>query len=468
MEPLPIHYLHLETAVLPVFLVMVLMVQISRSAEPGHYVSRGRRQMVWLLAAFGLSTLAFGALLANVSPLLAVELAVGFTLSLLHPVNALCFFVHLLFLRPWEIVTTNTLLLALPRAVGGLCVFSWLMHPGQHGKPAARTYRALLLLLGFSLWLFLTTFRTPNIVETQVDWFSTYFKSLLVFVMCLFFIESEKSVREFGLTLVISALALMVVRMYQYHTEGPGLVRLELGGMFGDPNDLAAVIVMALPFALVPVFKKTAHLGQQVLGILFSGISGLVIWYSQSRGAMLALAVQVLTAGHLTSNGKKWLSTILLGGLLGAGYITVLKAIPRKPEEMHASSESRITYWKTAVNMTLHHPIFGVGFDQYPENYDAYSIGTKYEWGRRAAHSSWFLAFAESGVPGGILFVSFFVTILRTAWRHRRRWPEQLYAIIGYGIVMSFLSHTYGMYLYLLAGLIMASDAAAKRPDDGL
>src|SRR4029077_21027141 len=138
---------------------------------------------------------------------------------------------------------------------------------------------------------------TPNVAETQIDWFSIYFKSLIVFVMCLFFIESERSISEFQWTLVVSALALMVVRLYQYHTEGPGLVRLESGGMFGDPNDLAAVIVIALPFALVPVFKKSSHLGHQVLGILFAGISGLVIWYSQSRGAMLAVAVQVLTAG---------------------------------------------------------------------------------------------------------------------------------------------------------------------------
>jgi O-antigen ligase len=237
--------------------------------------------------------------------------------------------------------------------------------------------------------------------------------------------------------------------------------------MFGDPNDLAAVVVMALPFALVPVFKETAHLGPQILGILFGGISGLVIWYSQSRGAMLALSVQALTAGYLKSNGKKWLSTLLLGSLLGAGYIAAIKAIPRESGEMHASSEGRITYWKTAVNMTLRHPIFGVGFGQYPENYDHYSIGTKYEWGRRTAHSSWFLAFAESGVLGGILYVIFFVSVLQTAWRNRQRWPEQLYALVGYGVVMSFLSHTYLIYFYLLAGLVMASDSLKERADDG-
>jgi O-antigen ligase len=216
------------------------------------------------------------------------------------------------------------------------------------------------------------------------------------------------------------------------------------------------------------VFHQAARLAPQVLGLLFSAFSVLVIWYSQSRGAMLALAAQALMAGYLKSHGKKWLGTLLLGGLLGTGYLVALKAIPRDSGEMAASSESRITYWKTAVNMTLHHPLFGVGFDQYPDNYDAYSIGTKYEWGRRTAHSSWFLAFAESGIPGGILFVSFFIAVLRTAWRHRQGRPEQLYALVGYGVAMSFLSHTYGMYLYLLAGLILASDYTKDRLDDGL
>ena len=40
--------------------------------------------------------------------------------------------------------------------------------------------------------------------------------------------------------LAISALALMTVRLYQYHVEG-AVERLESTGMFGDPNDLAAV-----------------------------------------------------------------------------------------------------------------------------------------------------------------------------------------------------------------------------------
>ena len=55
---------------------------------------------------------------------------------------------------------------------------------------------------------------------------------------------------------------------------------------------------------------------------------------------MLALAVQFLTVGVLLgSNGKKLLGPILLAGFLGAGYIVVIKAIPRESGEMQASSQ---------------------------------------------------------------------------------------------------------------------------------
>jgi len=467
MISLPIEYLHLETGVLPVFLAMLFWVQLGRTREIGYYTRSGRKQLFCLVSGFLLLTAVFGIFLFNVSPLLAVELAAGCTLSLLHPVNALCFFVHLMYLRPWEIMTNNVLLLALPRLLAFLCIFSWLLHPDQHGKPTRSTVRGLLVLLVFSGWLFLSTFQSPHVAESQADWFRTYFKSLVVLMMGVFFIESEKSIREFELTFVISALALMVVGYYQFRTGTTNAGRLESVGMFGDPNDLAAVVIMAIPFALVPVFNKTAGLTGQIAGVLFTAFSMLVIWYTKSRGAMLAVVMQALTALSLRRSSHKGFKMALLVGLLGGGYFIALHAIPRTSEEMQESSESRITYWKAAVNMAIHHPFLGVGFDQYPDNYEHYASGTIYEWGRRTAHSSWFLAFAESGIPGGLLYVSFFLIALRTAWRNRRRWPAQLCALAGYGTAMSFLSHTYSLYFYLLSGLILASDAFSKRTDGG-
>jgi O-antigen ligase len=209
---------------------------------------------------------------------------------------------------------------------------------------------------------------------------------------------------------------------------------------------------------LVPVLRWSAGIGRQLLGLLFAVFSVLIVWYAQSRGAMLGLAMQLLTAGFLRAKGK-WLSRMVLIGILGVGYGLTLTKIGRDAAEMQESSDSRIMYWKAAISMTLHHPVFGVGFGHYPDTYNQYSSGERYEYGRRTAHSSWFLVFAESGLVGGSLFLAFFLLILKTAWRNRQRWPEQLYALVGYGVVMSFLSHTYTFYFYLLAGVIMASDS---------
>jgi len=456
-------YIHLETGILLLFLTMIVWTQTERANVPGFYSRNPRQQIVGLSIVFALLSLGFASLLYNVSPLLGIALAAGFTISLIHPANALCFFVLMLFLRPWEILTTQPLLLALPRLLAAVCFVSWLLYPGKSGKPTVRTSSALVLFTVYSVWLFLTTFRVPDVAAAQVDWFSTFFKSIIVLLLCVSFIESEKSVREFELTLVLSALALMGVGLYQFLSQRASSGRLESVGSFGDSNDLASLIIMSVPFALIPVFNKSTGLVRQIFGLIFSVFSVLVIWLTNSRGAFLALFVQILAFLALRSSRKSWRPMALLGGILGLGFFAALKAIPRAPEEMEASQESRITYWKAAVNMTLHNPIWGVGFDQYPDNYESYASGVKYEWGRRTAHSSWLLAFAESGLIGGLLYVLFFLAVVRTAWRNRQEWPAQFYALAGYGVAMTFLSHTYGIYIAVLSGLILASNSIKER-----
>src|SRR5579862_8116449 len=179
MTQFPIQYLHLETGVTLIFIGMILWTQMQRTSEPAHHIPAGGAQAAWLTAFFLVLLVAFASQLFKVSPLMALELAAGCTLSLLHPVNALCFFVHMLFLRPWEIVPDNALLLALPRLLSALCFISWMLHPSRHAKPSRRAYRSLNWILGFSVWLFLSTFFTPRIADSQTEWFGTYFKSII-------------------------------------------------------------------------------------------------------------------------------------------------------------------------------------------------------------------------------------------------------------------------------------------------
>jgi O-antigen ligase len=107
--------------------------------------------------------------------------------------------------------------------------------------------------------------------------------------------------------------------------------------------------------------------------------------------------------------------------------------------------------------MAVHNPLLGVGFDQYGDNYMDYAVGEVIERGNRTAHSSWFLALGESGFIGFYFFCAFFISVVRIAWQDRVKRPAQLYAVAGYGVAMSFLSHTYSLYFYVLMALALAS-----------
>jgi hypothetical protein len=468
MSPSPLHVLLLETIVLSVFLGMTLWTQLERAADPMERIRRPGAQFRIFLLLFGVFTAGLTAILYNASPLLGAALGAGFALSLLHPVNALCFFVQLLFLRPWEIMPDNRVLLALPRVLAATCALSWLIHPDKRARPGQGAGQALVLLGAFGAWSFITTFVTPDPSSAQAGWFDSFFKAIVVFVMCLFFIKTERDVSAFKRTIVISVMGTVVVSLVEFFLNPPpagtdAVVRLQSVPPVLDPNDLAAVTIMTLPFVLRAAFRRTAGLGRRLAGAFLAGASLMAVWYSQSRGALVALLAQVLGARYLKDIRKNWLGALLLACVLAAGYFGALQVIRRNQEEMGASAESRIIYWKAGLSMAAHHPLLGVGYGEYPRNYEAYSSGQKYEWGRRTAHSTWILALAEAGFPGGLLFIAFFVAVWKAAWRTREEHPDHLNALVGYGVAISFLSHTYVLYPYLLAGMVLAADSVKRR-----
>ncbi len=458
--------LYLTIGSLCLFLSMAIMTQVERASVPGYYSRNPKLQVRMLATVFVLLSLGFGTALLNVSPLLALALAAGFTLALMHPANALCFFVFMLFMRPWEILAEHPLLLALPRLLAATCFVSWLLYPEKLGVPTAQTSRSLKLLLAFSVWIFITAFKAPDSMAAFMDCFNLFFKTVLVFLMCLFVIDDEHSVRQLKRTLIISSFSLIVLSLNQFYF-GPPVAsaggRLHLAGMLGDSNDLAAGMVIALPLALAPFYSRVSSAPQKLGAILFAVLSVMAIWYSQSRGALLALLAEFVAIGILYRPRGRSFRMVLMCGVLVAGYFLAPLVLRRDKDEMGISQESRLIYWKAALNMAVHHPILGVGFGRYPINYESYSGDVKYEWGQRTAHSSWVLALAESGFVGGGLFLAFFIALLKRAWARQRTSPDLLYALIGYLVAMSFLSHTYSLYPYLLAGLILSANAVKER-----
>src|SRR5262249_30094375 len=133
--------------------------------------------------------------------------------------------------------------------------------------------------------------------------------------------------------------------------------------------------------------------------------------------------------------------------------------LARQQGDLAGSTSSRLSYAIAGLNMAIHNPILGVGFGNYPKFFESYAPpgGMEFEWGERTAHSSWVLALAEDGFLGLLLIAWLFFSVFKTSWGLRREFPELMSSLVGYGVAMSFLSHTYTFFPYLLFGLVLAA-----------
>jgi len=465
--------LHLETVMILIVLGYLSLSQIGRNNGSGLKSSSPYAQERLAWTALFLVTAGFSSSLWGLSPLLCFELGAVAVLGILHPTNALCLFASFLLLRPWEIAppsadgSSQLLLGALPRALALLWAASWIMERFRTRDLSLSLDREATLLLAFSTWLFLTTFKSGSVAEAQAYWWESYFKAFTLFYMARGTLKSAKDIRCFQQTLMISifGMALLGFTQFLLSSEDTRIDdRLRSVGLLEDPNDFAAITILALPMAAAPLFRRHAGFISKTIGAFFSLICLASVWYSRSRGALLAFLVTLGLRSVLKMKRNRTLAVLTVAGLC-LSYTVMLNSFDRSEDDMSSSSSARVNYWKTGLRMAAHNPFFGVGYDQYPREYENYALTLEYEWGVRTAHSSFVLALAESGLIGGGLFLAFFGFVARSAWRIRESRPELLYSFVGYGVAMAFLSHTYLIYPYLLFGLISAARAQAERDE---
>src|SRR5262249_55279715 len=137
----------------------------------------------------------------------------------------------------------------------------------------------------------------------------------------------------------------------------------------------------------------------------------------------------------------------------------------RDSDDLEGSKNSRIAFMVAGLNMGLRHPLLGIGHDNFAQNWDAYSIGETYEGGARSGHSTWLIAFAENGRPGLLILLALLFKTFRRAIEVKARYPELVFAMIAYGVAMTFLNHAYTIYPYLLFAMTLAAWRVTHHPE---
>ena len=265
------------------------------------------------------------------------------------------------------------------------------------------------LLLGFLLAIALS--------EAANGWFGGIFASWMTFLpsAAVFFaiVGNVTTVRRLKIvTLAVAASCLVVVVealcgyyggfrgdtfVLQQNLSSAGLSlgpigRLRGAGFLSDPNDLAQILIMALPLMYI-AWRRGRGTANYLLVLVPSALLLWAVYLTHSRGALIALAAVVLVAtqkklGRAASVG---LTLALILAMFALNF-TGGRAIGP------TDGADRLEAWSVGLQLFKSAPLFGTGFGNFTEFSDI------------TAHNSLVLCLAELGLIGSTIWLALLVT----------------------------------------------------------
>lgn len=372
-------------------------------------------------------------------------------LSLLSPSGFFTLYLASIFMRPWELFDQIPIFRSLPMILLGLAGVSTLILALLEPRSAllrleGSLKKEVLSAVALGGWIFILTFKATSPMAAQELYFLSIFRSIGIFLLTVFLIRSEDDYLRVSKWVVYSVMVITVFALHQNFSGIQQSSRLQSKGLFADPNDLSSILVMTLPIGLRTLrpFWRPILLGIWLLGIM----------KSSSRGALMGLGVLgvAATLAQLKTKSHRLIAmfALILALFFGSAQMG------RDSDDLDQSASSRTNYWLAGVNMMIRQPLTGVGFGNYPIEYERYAPEILYEWGERTAHSTWILILAETGLIGTGIFLSLSTSVLRKAWKVRLSRPELFLSLLGYGTCMSFLSHSYTIFPWFIFALTLA------------
>lgn len=339
----------------------------------------------------------------------------------------------------------------------------------------------------FFAWTTVSTMLTIGLQEVAWEYWSRFFKVVLLFIFIVLIIEKKLHVDFFIWCTVASIGFYGGLEALKYVASGGGHMIMGFHGhALGDRNELALAFVMILPlcgYLLGEYGKRSVIIRFGLLGLM--GLLVTSIIGTQSRGGFVAL--MGLAAYMFVKSDRKillaFLTIVLVVGLstiVTDEWSSRMDTIGEAGED--ASFMGRVTAWKLSFIMAMNNPLFGGGFkalEYFPvwlslsQEYFSYAFfstgdilpdATK----ARAAHSVYFQVLGDHGFVGLGMYLSFvaltFVAAREVAKKARvhpeTAWIAQLcttmqLSIFAFLLGGAALSFAYFEMLYAMCGLIV-------------
>jgi O-antigen ligase len=320
----------------------------------------------------------------------------------------------------------------------------------------------LVLCIPFSTW-------RGGSLDTVLFGFS---KAVLLAVILVQVLDTTERIRRMIFVNTAAVAIVAAVSIYR-GVSFDGRITGALNGIFGNPNDLAACIVVVLPFALF--FMLLAR--NPIKKLLWLGVIILMVWAvvaTYSRGGFISMVAAILAIAWYFGykDGRKKLLGVLVllvclsPALLfsGGSYSMRVRSIFNFSLDQTGSADARQELLTTSLQITAKHPLFGIGPGQF-----AVFSGN---W--HAAHNSFTEMGAEAGIPAFVLFLLLQVhtfkrlrkSILPAAQRFRELRLLRLAALsslIAFAVSACFASFEYELYPYILVAYCSAIAGLAEK-----
>ena len=355
-------------------------------------------------------------------------------------------------------------------------------------------FPAPMFMLGIFMVLITLTFQSTEYRSYVWQPIEDMAKVCMIFFVALSVLDSRARVRFF-MFFYLAVFALFPVRgglfnwfVYNATTQG----RVGWNHLFENPNDFAALMIFPLSLTLAvwigersKVVKNTAFIGV--------GALPLIIFLTQSRGAIVALVVGVVAFFVLQGKGRAK-SFITVSAVAALIFVLAPSDVWQRMSNLSSATESgnlsqandsrsaeqRFEIWKVAWKVHESFPITGVGWNAYPNAHADFSRLPgidRIAAGARDSHNTYLTLLAETGWVGFLTWMTMIglvvVSAIRAMKRVRRYAPEYamqikmvLLALLAFGVAGVFGSFAHVSFLYVhLATLIGLSAVAHQEVD---
>ena len=246
------------------------------------------------------------------------------------------------------------------------------------------------------IWMYISAAANGVLNYGAADQMVQFVKLYLAFFLGMTIIQNISQLKTLIWVIIISEGYVAYDLNNSYMDGFNRLNEIGFAGMDNNFFVLTMVINAVLAF-YTGLFES--KLWRKGLAFFIAALNAHVIFFSMSRGGMLAL---ILSGVAIVWFIPKKPSYVLF--LIVAACVALYMAGPSvrdrflstfaDAEERDASSQGRLTSWKNCLMVMRDNPIFGVGL-RYWLSYTRNTHGMSIE-----AHSMWMQASAEQGVPG--------------------------------------------------------------------